>query len=67
LDRVHRCHDGNVLAAHAAPRRRQHPAHHKAVNITMCTIGHWNGDTMDEEHLFWDQKTFMDQLGLGQK
>jgi len=43
------------------------PPTNKAVNITMCTIGHWNGDTMDEEHLFWDQKTFMDQLGLGQK
>jgi hypothetical protein len=41
------------------------PPTNKSINITMCTVGHWNGDTMDEEHLFWDQKTFMDQLGLG--
>ena len=43
------------------------PPTNKSINMTMVTLGHWNGDTMDEEYLFWDQKTFMDQIGLGQK
>jgi hypothetical protein len=43
------------------------PPTNKSINMTMVTLGHWNGDTMDEEYLFWDQKTFMEQIGLGQK
>ncbi|MNL81375.1 hypothetical protein D3C87_2084680 [compost metagenome] len=39
----------------------------KAFNIRMATVGHWNGEgTMDEEYLFFDNKAYMDQLGLGQ-
>ncbi len=30
----------------------------------MCTVGHWNGDVMDEEYLFWDNATYAKQLGL---
>jgi len=37
----------------------------KAFSLTMNTVGKWNKDgTMDEEYLFWDNATFMRQLGL---
>lgn len=39
----------------------------KPYKITMATIGHWNSDgVMDEEYLFWDNLTFMKQIGLAQ-
>jgi SnoaL-like polyketide cyclase len=38
----------------------------KAYKIQMATIGHWKGGTMDEEYLFWDNKEFYRQIGLGQ-
>jgi hypothetical protein len=39
----------------------------KAYKINMATIGHWNKQgVMDEEYLFWDNQTFMKQLGLAQ-
>ena len=34
----------------------------KAFKIRMCTVGHWKNGVMDEEYLFWDNKTYMDQL-----
>ncbi len=38
----------------------------KPYKITMATIGHWNKDgVMDEEYLFWDNATFMKQIGVG--
>jgi len=38
----------------------------KAFKISMATIGRWNAEgTMDEEYLFWDNATYMRQLGLG--
>jgi hypothetical protein len=36
----------------------------KAYKLTMCTLGHWKGDVMDEEYLFWDTQDFMKQIGL---
>ena len=36
----------------------------KKYNITMCTVGHWKDGVMDEEYLFWDNLTFMKQIGL---
>lgn len=37
----------------------------KAFKLAMTTVGHWNSDgTMSEEYLFWDNATFMTQLGL---
>ncbi len=37
----------------------------KPYKLTMATIGHWNDDgVMDEEYLFWDNLTFMKQIGL---
>ncbi|MCP5310081.1 MAG: ester cyclase [Zoogloeaceae bacterium] len=38
----------------------------KAYKLTMATIGHWKGDTMDAEYLFWDNASFMKQIGLDQ-
>ncbi|MEY2893228.1 MAG: hypothetical protein RJA98_3136 [Pseudomonadota bacterium] len=38
----------------------------KAFKLTMATVGHWQGGSMSEEFLFWDNATFMKQLGLGQ-
>ena len=38
----------------------------KSFNMPMCTIGIWGPDgTMTEEHLFWDNQTYMNQIGLG--
>lgn len=35
--------------------------------LTMATIGHWNDEgVMDEEYLFWDNLTFMKQIGLAE-
>jgi hypothetical protein len=37
----------------------------KSFDLTMCTVGLWNGNgTMREEFLFWDNATFMKQIGL---
>jgi len=38
----------------------------KPFKIEMCTVGHWKDGVMDEEYLFWDNLTFMKQIGLGQ-
>lgn len=38
----------------------------KAFKMPMATIGIWGADgTMIEEHLFWDNQTYMNQIGLG--
>ena len=36
----------------------------KSFALNMATVSHWKGDTMDEEYLFWDNATYMKQLGL---
>ena len=36
----------------------------RAFKLEMVTVGHWKGSTMDEEYLFWDNATFMKQLGV---
>lgn len=38
----------------------------KSFRLTMATIGHWKGATMDHEWLFWDNHEFMRQIGLVQ-
>ncbi len=38
----------------------------KAFKINMCTVGHWTKGVMDEEYLFWDNMTYLKQLGLMQ-
>jgi hypothetical protein len=36
----------------------------KAFKMPMCTIGHWKNGVMIEESLFWDNQTYMKQIGL---
>ena len=36
----------------------------KSFKLTMCTVGHWKNDVMDEEYLFWDNATYAKQMGL---
>lgn len=37
----------------------------KSFSIPMCTVGVWKNGVMVEEYLFWDNQTYMNQLGLG--
>lgn len=37
----------------------------KAFNMPMCTVGHWKNGVMIVESLFWDNQTYMNQIGLG--
>lgn len=37
----------------------------KKFNIPMATIGIWKNGVMVEEHLFWDNKSYLDQIGVG--
>lgn len=37
----------------------------KSFKIPMCTVGHWKNGLMVEESLFWDNQTYMNQMGLG--
>ena len=39
----------------------------KRFALSMFTVGHWKGSTMDHEWLFWDNQDFMNQIGLGPK
>jgi hypothetical protein len=36
----------------------------KPFKLVMCTVGHWKDGIMDEEYLFWDNQTFMKQIGV---
>lgn len=42
------------------------PATGKKYKISMVTLGYWKDGLMTEEYLFWDNKEFMKQIGLGQ-
>lgn len=37
----------------------------KSFKLPMCTIGIWEDGVMIEEYLFWDNQTYMNQIGLG--
>jgi hypothetical protein len=34
----------------------------KAFKLPMATVSHWKNGVMDEEYLFWDNQTYMNQL-----
>jgi predicted ester cyclase len=36
----------------------------KSLKLVMNTVGHWKDGVMVEEYLFWDNQTFLQQLGL---
>ena len=49
-----------------AEARRGLPPTGKSFKLPMATLGHWGKDgVMTEEYLFWDNATYMKQLGLG--
>jgi predicted ester cyclase len=37
----------------------------KKFSLPMATIGHWKNGRMDHEWLYWDNATYMAQLGIG--
>jgi hypothetical protein len=37
----------------------------KSFSLPMCTVGIWKDGVMTEEYLYWDNQTYMTQLGLG--
>jgi SnoaL-like polyketide cyclase len=37
----------------------------KSFKLPMATIGIWKDGSMAEEYLYWDNQTYMNQLGLG--
>lgn len=37
----------------------------KSFLLPMCTVGIWKDGVMIEEYLFWDNQSYMSQLGLG--
>ena len=36
----------------------------KAFKLPMCTVGHWKNGVMIEESLYWDNQTYMSQIGM---
>ena len=36
----------------------------KAFKLPMCTVGHWKNGVMIEESLYWDNQTYMRQIGM---
>lgn len=41
------------------------PPTNKSFSLPMCTVGIWKDGVMIEEFLFWDNQTYMNQIGLG--
>jgi len=37
----------------------------KSFTLPMCTVGIWKDGVMVEEYLFWDNQSYMNQIGLG--
>jgi hypothetical protein len=56
---------GTFTKPMAAPDGKSIPPTGKHFALSMATIGHWKGRTMDHEWLFWDNQDFMNQIGLG--
>jgi predicted ester cyclase len=38
----------------------------KKFSVPMATFGHWTNGKMDHEWLYWDNATYMKQIGIGQ-
>jgi hypothetical protein len=46
------------------PDGKSVPPTGKSFKIPVATIGHWTGGKMDKEYMFWDDQSFMKQIGL---
>jgi hypothetical protein len=40
------------------------PPTRKSFKIPVATIGHWRDGKMDKEYMFWDNQSFMKQIGV---
>jgi hypothetical protein len=50
----------------ATPDGKSIPPTGTSFKLVTCTVGHWTkAGVMDEECLFWDNATYMKQLGIG--
>ncbi len=58
--------EGTFTKPMPTPDGKMIPPTGKPFKLVMCTVGHWKGGVMDEEYLFWDNQTFMKQIGLAQ-
>ena len=38
----------------------------KKFSVPMCTVGHWKNGVMVEEFLYWDNLTYLKQIGIAQ-
>jgi len=47
------------------PDGKSIPPTGKHFALSMLTIGHWKGTTMQHEWLFWDNQDLINQIGLG--
>jgi SnoaL-like polyketide cyclase len=56
--------EGTFSKPMPGPDGKPIPPTGKTFKLEMCTVGHWKGGVMDEEYLFWDNLTFMKQIGL---
>lgn len=56
--------EGTFSQPMALPDGQAIPPTGKSFKLVMCTVGHWKNGVMDEEYLFWDNLTFMRQIGL---
>ena len=57
--------EGTFTKPMPVPNGPSIPPTGKAFKLPMNTVGRWNAQgTMDEEYLFWDNQTYMRQLGL---
>ena len=59
--------EGTFTKPKPLPDGKSIPPTGKSFKLVMCTVGHWTkAGVMDEEYLFWDNATYMKQLGIGQ-
>ena len=56
--------EGTFTKPMPLPDGKTIPPTGRAYKIPMCTIGRWKNGVMVEEYLFWDNQTFMKQIGL---
>jgi SnoaL-like polyketide cyclase len=56
--------EGTFTRPIPTPDGKTIPPTGRPFKLTMCTVGHWKDGVMDEEYLFWDNQTFMKQIGL---
>ena len=56
--------EGTFTKPMVTPDGKTIPPTGKSLKIKMATVSHWKNGVMDEEYLFWDNQTYMKQIGL---